>query len=65
MELLFGFVLGIIVTITAVTYTLDADQTVKLLNETCSVNKGIEKVRVDISEFRFNCKDGAKFNISR
>lgn len=45
--------------------TLDANQTVKILNETCSVNKGIESVKVDVVEFKIVCKDGARFTIKR
>lgn len=65
MEILITFVLGVFLGVISTVFTVDANQTVKMLNETCSVNKGIESVKLDVTEFRIVCKDGARFNIKR
>lgn len=65
MEILITFVLGVFLGVISAVFTVDANQTVKILNETCSVNKGIESVKLDVTEFRIVCKDGARFNIKR
>lgn len=65
MEILITFVLGVFLGVISAVFTVDANQTVKMLNETCSVNKGIESVKLDVTEFRIVCKDGARFTIKR
>lgn len=61
------FVLAVVIvaTVSNTTYTFDANETNKLLNETCSKNGGIEISKVGIDDWYFKCKDGARFTIKR
>jgi hypothetical protein len=52
-------------TMSATEYKFDANETIKLLNETCSKNNGIETTKVSANLWSFKCKDGAKFTIKR
>lgn len=65
MGIIISMLLGIFLGVVSTVFTIDANQTVKMLNETCSVNKGIESVKLDVTEFRIVCKDGARFTIKR
>jgi hypothetical protein len=53
------------VSVNMTTFRFDANDTVKMLNEVCSKNGGIEYSKVDIDNWMFTCKDGAKFTVKR
>jgi hypothetical protein len=65
MDYIFLIVFAVFATVMSTIFTLDANQTVKVLNETCSANKGIDTARVDVSNYIIKCKDGARFSIER
>lgn len=69
MEGFVGFLVGCGITllITCQTYhlTLNPNQTVQVLNETCLKNTGIKSARIDFDKFDITCKDGAKFTVKR
>lgn len=53
------------VSVNCTTFRFDANDTVKILNEVCSKNGGIEYSKVDIDNWLFTCKDSAKFTVKR
>jgi hypothetical protein len=61
------FVLAVVImaTVSSTTFTYDANEVNKLLNETCSKNGGIETSKVSVDDWYFKCKDGARFTIKR
>lgn len=54
-----------VVAVNSTTFRFDANDTVKMLNEVCSKNGGIEYSKVDIDNWMFTCKDGAKLTVKR
>ena len=60
-----GMVFVAFVSVNSTTFRFDANDTVKILNEVCSKNGGIEYSQVDIEDWMFTCKDTAKFTIKR
>ena len=53
------------VSVNVTTFRFDANETVRMLNEVCYKNGGIEYSKVDIDNWIFTCKDSAKFMVKR
>lgn len=60
-----GIALVVWMSVSVTTFRFDANETVKMLNEVCSKNSGIEYSKVDIDNWMFTCKDSAKFTVKR
>lgn len=60
-----GIVFIIYVSVTTTTFRFDANETVKMLTETCSKNGGVEYSKIDSESWYLTCKDSAKFTIKR
>jgi hypothetical protein len=54
-----------LVSVNNTTFRFDANDAVKMLNEVCSKNGGIEYSKVDIDNWLFTCKDTAKCTVKR
>lgn len=66
MEFFVGLTAGIFFTCIWTFATLDPEQTVKVMTETCASNGGIDGgVVMNFAGFTVDCKDGAEFNIER
>lgn len=62
---MFVLVVVIMATVSNTTFRFDANETVKMLNEVCSKNSGIEFSKIDADSWQFKCKDGASFTVKR
>lgn len=60
-----GIALVVWMSVSVTTFRFDANQTNKMLTETCQKNSGIESSKVDVDNWYFTCKDGAKFQVKR
>jgi len=58
-------VLTVIVTCSMTEYTINSEETSKLLDEVCAKNNGINTTKIVIDAWKFKCKDGAVFVIDR
>lgn len=61
------FILAVVIitTVSNTTFRFDANETVKMLNEVCIKNSGIEFSKIDADSWQFKCKDGASFVVKR
>lgn len=57
--------LTVVITVTFTEYSINADDSSKLLTETCTKNSGISSTKIAIDAWKFKCNDGAVFVIDR
>ena len=57
-------VVGIFLTVTWTCFTLEPKQLVEVQAK-CELNKGVKEIKVDITEYRISCTDGATFKVDR
>lgn len=57
--------LTVVITVTVTEYSINAQDSSKLLSEVCAKNNGIETTKIVIDAWKFKCNDGAVFVIDR
>ncbi|WP_391560321.1 hypothetical protein [Robertmurraya sp.] len=57
--------LTVVITVTVTEYSVNAQDTNKLLSEVCTKNSGINTSKIVIDAWKFKCNDGAVFIIDR
>lgn len=64
-----GFICGVFLvafaTVWLTEYNINAEESIKFLNEVCAKNSGIKSTKISIDTWKFQCTDGAVFVIDR